>query len=104
MPKDQFDYRELLTIADLVCEKLEDERDGPAGSYQRRSLVRLALALDQQGRDDGSSRLCVLDGAPGWVYQYLGRGIIDLAPAPTPKKRPAAKAARTRKSGSGDDE
>lgn len=83
----ELDYRELCTIADLTSAALEKDRDG--GSYQRRSLVRLALVIDQQGRGRfNTGRLAIMADAPKWVYEYLARPIIELTPPVEKKPKP----------------
>lgn len=70
--------RELVTMANLITEALPNGEK--VGSYYARSLVRLALVIDQQGRKTGwPNRVRVLNDAPAWVYRYFARPIIELA-------------------------
>lgn len=80
MPTLKLEDRELLTIADLISDALERVTGDNTGLYGLRSLVRLALVIHQAG-GGRSHRLAILHGAPPWVYRYLGKSIIDLAPA-----------------------
>lgn len=86
--------RELLTIADLTRDALRKHTDMD-GLYQRRSLVRLAIVLDQVGRPR-HNRLMVLADAPAWLYRYLAKPVIVIPePAkPRPKRHARPKPAR----------
>lgn len=89
--------RELLTIADLTREALRKHSDMD-GLYQRRSLVRLAITVDQAGRPK-APRVMVLADAPAWLYRYLARPVIEIPEPvkPRPKGRPHPKRLKRRR-------
>lgn len=96
----KLEERELNTIADLVAEELERTRHGD-GSYVDRSLVRLALALLHVA-DGHHARWQVLRRAPRWVFEYLGKPIIEFAAAkPAPARRAPKPKPRRRHVGDG---
>lgn len=75
--------RELTTLADLVHEELwriKPER----GAYEKRSLVRLAIVL-QEAAANRFERWAVISRGPRWLFKYLRHPIF---PEGKPAKRP----------------
>lgn len=87
--------RELLTIADLTRDALRKHTDMD-GLYQRRSLVRLAIVLDQVGRPR-HNRLMVLADAPAWLYRYLAKPVIEIPEPVRPRPKSHARPKRVKR-------
>ncbi len=95
MPKNtlQLEERDVLTLADLVSEALDEATDAPA--FHQRSLIRLAVKVHGLAGKDDWPRVQVLNHAPAWVFEYLSRPLfpegIPTEAAPKAKKRPKPK-------------
>ncbi len=95
MPKIDLETRDLYALGNLLKDRLKTIVPATARDHEKRALVRLALIVDHAGRPLHRS-LAVLDGAPTWVYAYLGGRIVDFAAPPAPKARPRAARRRPR--------
>ncbi len=74
------DEREVNTLADLIEAELRrgEERHG---AYETRSIVRLALRVNELAKGRGG-RWAVLNGAPTWVFAYLAKPVFPEVVSP----------------------